>query len=74
MVVNRYWYELHCVSPSWQYALCPSQCSGVGSGAQVYSSSGDISVQCGSISWSGTLNKVVGNLLDPVTGTVSVSE
>ena len=71
MSIYRYWYELTCGSPSHQYALCG--CS-VGGGAQAYSSSGSVAVTCGSIAWSGTLTKIVGNLSDPTGGTVSFSQ
>ena len=71
MTVYRYWYELRCVSPSYQYATCG--CA-IGSGIQVYSSSGPVEVTCGSIAWSGTLAQVVGNLSDPVGGTTSFAQ
>ncbi len=71
MTLNRYWYELRCVSPSYQYALCG--CA-VGAGMQVYSSSGSVTVTCGSIAWSGRLTKIVGNLSDPVSGTTSFTQ
>ena len=61
MTLNWYWYELTCVSPSYQYSPC--SCSP--GGPQAYSSSGSVSVTCGSISWPGTLTKVSGNLSDP---------
>jgi hypothetical protein len=71
MQLYRYWFELLCVSPSYQYAQCG--CS-AGSGAEVYSASGSVAVTCGSIAWSGTLTKIVGNLSDPVSGTTSFSQ
>jgi hypothetical protein len=70
MTLNRYWYELTCVSPSYQYSPC--SCSP--GGPQAYSSSGSKSVTCGSVSWSGTLTKVSGNKTDPVGGTVSFTQ
>jgi hypothetical protein len=71
MTIYRYWYELQCVSPSYQYATCGCI---VGSGMHVYSSSGPVEVTCGSIAWSGTLTKIVGNLSDPVVGTTSLTQ
>lgn len=71
MTLNRYWYELRCVSPTYQYALCG--CA-LGAGIQAYSSSGSVAVTCGSIAWSGTLTKIVGNLSDPVGGTTSFTQ
>lgn len=71
MTINRYWFELQCVSPSFQYAICGCD---VGAGMQVYSSSGSVEVTCGSIAWSGTLMRIVGNLTDPVVGTTSFSQ
>ena len=70
MTINRYWYELTCVSPSYQYSPC--SCSP--GGPQAYSSSGSVHVTCGSISWSGTMTRVSGNLSDPVGGSVSFSQ
>ncbi len=70
MTLNRYWYEITCVSPNFQYSPC--SCSP--GGPQVYSSSGSVAVTCGSISWSGSLTKVSGNLSDPVSGSVSFSQ
>jgi len=71
MTINRYWYELRCVSPSYQYAICG--CT-LGAGVQVYSCSGPVEVTCGSIAWSGTLTRIVGNLADPVGGTTSLTQ
>ena len=71
MTLNRYWYELTCVSPSYQYAPCG--CA-VGGSRQAYSSSGSVAVTCGSIAWSGTLTRIVGNLSDPVGGTTSFTQ
>ena len=68
MTLNRYWYELTCLLPSYQYSPC--NCSP--GGPQAYSSSGSVSVTCGSISWSGTLTKVSGNLSDPVGGSAEL--
>jgi hypothetical protein len=70
MTLNRYWYELTCISPSYQYSPC--SCSP--GGPQAYSSSGSVAVTCGSISWSGSLTRVAGNLPDPVGGSVSFSQ
>ncbi len=70
MTINRYWYELVCVSPSFQYSPC--SCSP--GGPQAYSSSGSVAVTCGSISWSGSLTKISGNLADPVGGSVSFTQ
>ncbi len=71
MTLSRYWYELTCPFPSYQYAICG--CA-VGAGLQVYSSSGAVPVTCGSISWSGTLTRILGSLPDPVGGTTSFSQ
>jgi len=71
MAIYRYWYELRCVSPAYQYILCG--CSS-NAGSQAYSSSGSVAVTCGSIAWSGTLTKIVGNLSDPVGGTTSFTQ
>ncbi len=70
LTLNRYWYELTCTSPNFQY----SPCSCNPGGSQGYSSSGSVSVTCGSVSWSGTLTHVSGNLADPVGGTVSFTQ
>jgi len=70
MMVNRYWYEAHC---SGAYYYAPCDCT-VSSGTQAYSSSGSVAVTCGSIAWSGTLTKIVGNLSDPVGGTTSFTQ
>ncbi len=70
MTLNRYWYELTCVSPSYQYSPC--SCSP--GGPQAYSSSGSVHVTCGSVSWSGTMTKVSGHLADPVGGSASFSQ
>ncbi len=71
MTLSRYWYELRCTGPPDQYALCGC---GVGTGMQAYSSSGSVAVTCGSIAWSGTLTRIVGNLSDPVGGTTSFTQ
>lgn len=70
MTINRYWYELTCVLPPYQY----SPCGCMPGGPQAFSTSGSVAVTCGSISWSGTLTKVSGNLSDPVGGTTSFSQ
>lgn len=70
MTINRIWYELNCVSPSYQYVLYGC---GIGSAAQVSATSGSVAVTCGSISWSGTLTKT-SNLPDPVGGTTSFTQ
>jgi len=69
MQINRYWYELRCVSPAYQYAT--SGCA-VGSGMQVYSSSQSVAVDCDDPNWSGDMTKIVGNLSDPVGGSVQM--
>ncbi len=66
MMINRYWYEL----PSGNYAPCGS----VLWGRQAYSSSGVISVTCGSIGWSGSLTKAIGDLDDPIGGDVGFNQ
>ncbi len=71
MTLIRYCSELRCISPPNQYVLCGCQ---VGAGMQGYSSSGSVAVTCGSIAWSGTLTRIVGNLSDPVGGTTSFTE
>jgi hypothetical protein len=71
MTLIRYWYELRCISPPNQYVPCGCQ---VGGGMQAFSSSGSVAVTCGSIAWSGTLTRIVGNLSDPVGGTTSFTE
>jgi hypothetical protein len=71
MTLYRYWYEVTCVSPSWQYVPCGCAWNW---GSQVYSSSGSVAVTCGSIAWSGTLTKITGNLFDPVSGTTSFTQ
>jgi hypothetical protein len=70
MTLNRYWYEIAGVSPSYEYSPCGSPPGG----PQAYSSSGSVAVTCGSISWSGTLTEEFGNLADPVGGTASFSQ
>ncbi len=70
MTLNRYWYEIVCVNPAFQY----SPCSCIPGGGQVYTTSGSIAVTCGSISWSGTLGGGSHNAPDPVGGTVSFSQ
>jgi hypothetical protein len=62
MTLNRYWYELTCgAGPAHQYAPC----SCTPTGTLAYSSSGSVAVTCGAISWSGTLTKISGSLVDP---------
>ncbi len=70
MTINRYWYEAHC---SGAYYYDPCGC-GVSVGSEAYSSSGSVAVTCGSIAWSGTLTTIVGNLSDPVGGTVGFTQ
>jgi hypothetical protein len=65
MSLTRYWYELRCVSPLYQYSPCA--CSP--GGPQAYSQY-STAVTCGSISASGTPVRVSGNLADPVGGAV----
>ena len=69
MTINRYWYELTCVLPPYQY----SPCGCLPGGPQAFSTSGPVAVTCGSISWSGPLTQVSGNLPDPVGGDASFS-
>jgi hypothetical protein len=71
MTIDRYWYELQCSSPPYEYVPC-----GCGRGASVngLSSSSLVAVTCGSIAWSGTLTQYGGNLSDPVGGTVSFTQ
>ncbi len=73
MAIFRQYYFLSCSgAPSYQY--CPCGCnSGVASFAESIAS--PISVNCGSIAWSGTLTPPSGApLADPVGGTVSFHE
>ena len=71
MTLYRYWYELTCVSPNYQYVPCG--CA-IGAGLQVNSSSGSVAVTCGSVAWSGSLGSSTGHLADPVGGTVSFTQ
>ncbi len=70
MTLNRYWYELACASPAYQYAPC--NCTPTGT--LVHTTSGSVAVTCGSISWSGTLGSGTGHLSDPVGGTVTFTQ
>lgn len=72
MQINRYWTELTC--PPVEYG--PFGCAGVGSGTSsvIHTGSGNISVTCGAIAWSGTLGGSTGTLADPVGGTVSFTQ
>jgi len=73
MAVERYWSELFCSSPTFQYGKFG--CSGLGHGTvSSYRSETDITVTCGALSWSGTLAKKTGNMADPVGGTVSFTQ
>jgi hypothetical protein len=74
MKINRYHYEKSCSSPAWQYGPCACATVGGGTSTAYYTTSGNISVSCGAIAWSGTLGSNTGNLADPVGGTVSFSQ
>lgn len=72
MTMYRYWYELTCASPSYQYQPCSCALNA----QQALSSSGSVAVTCGSIAWSGTLTPVPGghHMADPVGGTTSFTQ
>jgi hypothetical protein len=70
--ITRTWYELNCGGTLYMYQVC--NCAVNLAGNVESSSTGNISVTCGSISWSGTLTYAGGHLADPVGGTVSFSQ
>lgn len=78
MTIKRYWTELTCAHPTTQYEPCEGSfgcpIGGATGGTQCYSSSGSVAVTCGAISWSGSLTKITGSLVDPVINPVGFSQ
>jgi len=74
MKINRYHFEQSCSSPTWQYGSCSCAAVGGGTSTSYFTTSGNISVTCGAIAWTGTLGSNTGNLADPVGGTVSFTQ